>query len=180
MSAIEWTPVSNPLDSGDDTPTANAVETFLNGGSPGYPTYRTGTDEEIPFAAFVREIGLEIAESEYIGRPSGKAWLPGAVEYRVTLRCLCSDATLTTPWCMGMDRDFDAGDVLDALRMDAETGESCPTLRDLISDFGMESFNNDINEAQRVHEACTRMARELSEFLGEKVYRDLLDNVQRL
>lgn len=161
--------------------TIASVENFLRNPQQAIPAptfYHA--DDEIPLAAFCAEIGLRM-EFAMIPWPNLiKRWTPTATAYSVTLTRGKTGTALVKPWHMGMPRDFSGMDVLDSLRVDAETGDQCETVDDLVSEFGMESFDGSIAEAQRIFKACKETASELREFLGDDLYADLMNRVARL
>jgi hypothetical protein len=121
-------------------------------------------------------------ESEWADENPNMHYEPGApvwqaTHYKVTFSRPGVD-DFETYFSMGLAHtsEPEANMVLDALRCDAEAA-NYHSFEEWASDLG---YDTDSRRAERTFEACSKTATDLNQFLGDDLFRELLEELERL
>lgn len=105
----------------------------------------------------------------------------GWAHVRYTVRVIFEGRRLITSWRAGTGlpelTDADVADVLNSLRIDAESYIMAPSFRDFAGEYG---FDADSRAAERTWRACQRMATRLESLLGGDIFQELLEGTEPL
>lgn len=129
---------------------------------------------------FIKANQITITSSKVHTNPnmaSGDKWQ--ANHYSVTLRRMSRHDTLSTFFSkgIGLKGSPRVDEVLDCLASEAQSVDFARDFEDWASEFG---YDTDSRKAEAVYTACVKGQKELRRFLGDNLYKQLTEEVERL